>query len=62
MSVTEAYPESFDYKHEPDEWELLAYLADNLPSIRALLGVIHDRRPLSLFQHLHIFCGENTSI
>jgi len=36
MSVTEAYPESFDYKHEPDEWELLAYLADNLPTIRRL--------------------------
>ena len=36
MSVAEAYPESFDYKHEPDEWELLAYLADNLPRIREL--------------------------
>jgi len=36
MSVTEAYPESFSYKHKPDEWELLAYIADNLPKIREL--------------------------
>jgi len=35
-SVAEAYPESFAYNHHPDEWELLAYLADNLPRIREL--------------------------
>ncbi len=34
MSVTQAYPESFDFKHEPDEWILLAHIADNLPHIR----------------------------
>ena len=34
ISIAEAYPESFKYKHKPDEWILLAYLAENLPAIR----------------------------
>lgn len=34
ISIAEAYPESFKYKHKPDEWILLASLAENLPAIR----------------------------
>jgi protein tyrosine phosphatase (PTP) superfamily phosphohydrolase (DUF442 family) len=32
--ITEAYPETFQYKHEPDEWILLAFLTDNLDAIK----------------------------
>ncbi len=32
--IQETYPESFNFKHKPDEWELLAFLADNLEKIR----------------------------
>jgi protein tyrosine/serine phosphatase len=32
--IAEVYPESFEYKHKPDEWVLLAYLADHLDAIR----------------------------
>jgi hypothetical protein len=34
-TVRDAYPESFIYHHEPEEWILLAWLADNLDYIRA---------------------------
>lgn len=34
IPIAEAYPESFRYKHKPDEWILLAHLAENLPAIR----------------------------
>ena len=37
-TITEAYPESFDYKHEPDEWELPTFLADNLEEIKAKIA------------------------
>jgi len=33
-SIFEAYPDSFNYKHKPDEWEIVAYLADHLDEIR----------------------------
>ncbi|MCA9292100.1 MAG: tyrosine-protein phosphatase [Phycisphaerales bacterium] len=32
-SITEAYPESFEFKHEPEDWRLLAYLSEALPAI-----------------------------
>lgn len=35
MSVQESYPESFEFKHDPDDFRLLAYLADNIDVIRA---------------------------
>lgn len=35
-SFREAYPESFDFRHKPDEWTLLAFLADEAPAIRAI--------------------------
>jgi protein tyrosine/serine phosphatase len=35
VPIHEAYPESFDFKHEPDNYHLLAYLADNIEAIRA---------------------------
>ncbi len=31
--IQEAYPDSFDFKHKPDEWELVAYLADHIGEI-----------------------------
>lgn len=34
IPIAEAYPETFQYKHKPDEWALLAYLTENLPAIR----------------------------
>ena len=37
-SLREAYPESFEFGHKPDEWELLAYLAENLDRIRASMA------------------------
>lgn len=27
VDIADAYPETFDYKHKPDEWQLLAYIA-----------------------------------
>jgi protein tyrosine/serine phosphatase len=33
-TITDSYPESFEYKHAADEWRLLAYLADHLDEIR----------------------------
>jgi protein tyrosine/serine phosphatase len=33
MPIAEAYPESFEYKHRPGQWELPAFLADTLPAI-----------------------------
>lgn len=33
--IAEVYPETFEHGHEPDEWELLAFLADHLDEIRA---------------------------
>lgn len=33
VPIADAYRESFDYKHEPDEWDLLAFLAENLEEI-----------------------------
>lgn len=35
-SFQESYPESFDFRHKPDEWELVAFLADNAPAIEAM--------------------------
>lgn len=35
VPIHEAYPESFEFKHEPDNYHLLAYLADNIGAIRA---------------------------
>lgn len=35
MPIEKAYPESFEYKHEADNYHLLAYLADNIEVIRA---------------------------
>jgi hypothetical protein len=32
--ITEAYPETFEYKHKPDEWILLAFLTDHLDEIK----------------------------
>jgi protein tyrosine/serine phosphatase len=34
QTITDSYPESFEFKHEADEWLLLAYIADNLDRIR----------------------------
>jgi len=34
VPVEVAYPESFEFKHDPDDYELLAYLADHLELIR----------------------------
>lgn len=28
VAIAEAYPESFKFKHKPDEWQLLAYIAE----------------------------------
>jgi protein tyrosine phosphatase (PTP) superfamily phosphohydrolase (DUF442 family) len=35
--LEEVYPESFEYKHKPDEWILLAYIAEHREEIRAAL-------------------------
>jgi protein tyrosine phosphatase (PTP) superfamily phosphohydrolase (DUF442 family) len=32
--ITDAYPETFEYKHKPDEWILLAFVTDHLDEIR----------------------------
>ena len=37
-AISDVYPESFEYRHEADEWPLLAYIADNVEGIRAGLG------------------------
>ena len=42
IPIAEAYPESFKYKHKPDEWILLAYVADNLPAIRDYYQRLQD--------------------
>jgi protein tyrosine/serine phosphatase len=33
--IAEAYPEAFEYGHDPDQWALLAFLTDHLDEIRA---------------------------
>jgi protein tyrosine/serine phosphatase len=33
--IADVYPETFEYGHEPDQWALLAFLADHLDEIRA---------------------------
>jgi protein tyrosine phosphatase (PTP) superfamily phosphohydrolase (DUF442 family) len=35
VPIHDAYPESFDFKHEAENYHLLAYLADNIEVIRA---------------------------
>lgn len=35
MTIPEAYPETFEYGHEEDEWILLAHLVEHLDEIRA---------------------------
>lgn len=48
MPIEQAYPESFDYKHEPKDYHLLAYLADNIDVIRASFetgrAIVHDAK------------------
>ncbi len=34
VAIADAYRESFDYKHEPEEWDLLAFLAENVKKIK----------------------------
>jgi hypothetical protein len=35
QSAAEAYRESFNYGHKPDEWVLLAWVADHIDYVRA---------------------------
>lgn len=48
IPIHEAYPESFDFKHEPENYHLLAYLADNIEAIRASYNT---GRPLVQDEH-----------
>jgi len=32
-AIREVYPDCFNYKHKPDEWEIVAYLADHVGQI-----------------------------
>ena len=49
VPMQQAYPESFDFGHEPDEWILLAYLADWTGPIAQAFrsgGAVADAAPL----------------
>jgi DSP-PTPase phosphatase fused to NAD+ Kinase len=49
VPIQETYPESFDFGHEPDEWILLAYLADWAGPIEAAFrtgGPVANAAPL----------------
>lgn len=44
--ISEIYPESFAFHHEPSDWVLLAWLADNTARVEQLLGVrCHEHLP-----------------
>lgn len=50
-SIADVYPESFKYDHDPDDWILLAYLADHAGEIEAAFrsgGWIPGHAPMTL--------------
>ena len=39
QDIETIYPETFDYKHKPKEWIMLAFLLDNIDEIRTAYGM-----------------------
>ncbi|MBI4565553.1 MAG: tyrosine-protein phosphatase [Planctomycetes bacterium] len=44
VPIEEAYPESFGFDHRPEEWQMLAYVADHVEEIRQELDRIRSER------------------